>query len=137
MVGWLVGWLVGTGSVGRFVRQVKRCLHRQQGGFDDILVEKDVGGLSAVNAIINQYRSSLLAGKVAKEGSRDLVGEKARQELKEQVQLLNPFGTNREAISFHQKVRGSPYAGLKEEDMTRHLARKAPEWKAAQGRARR
>ena len=42
--------------------------------FWTLWLEKDVGGLSADNAIINQYRSSLLAGKVAKEGSRDLVG---------------------------------------------------------------
>ena len=115
--------------VGRLMRQGKRCLHRQQGGFDDILLEKDVGGLSAVTTIINQYRSSLLWGKVAKEGSRDHVGERARQELKEQVQLLDPFGPNRKEVSFHQKVRGSPYAGLMEKDMKRHLARKAAQWK--------
>ena len=105
--------------------------------FHSSLLEKDVGGLSAVNTIINQYRSSLLSSKVAKEGSRDHVGEKARQEVKEQMELLNPFGTDRKEVCFNQKVRGSPYAGLTEEDMARHLARKAPEWKAAQGAARR
>ena len=108
---------------------MKSCLHRQQGGFDDILLEKDVGGLSAITSIIGLHRSSLLSGKMAKERSRDHVGERARQELKEQLKVINPFGSDREAVSFNQKVRGSPYAGLMERDMKRHLARKAAQWK--------
>lgn len=97
--------------------------------FWTLWLEKDVGGLSAVTATIHNYRASLLSEKVAKERSRDHVGERAREELKEQVHLSNPFGNSREVVRFNMKIRGSPYAGLKEEDMTRHLSRKATEWR--------
>ena len=112
------------------VRSVKECLRRQHGGLDDILLEKDIGGLSVLSSLNHHHRMSLVMGKVGKERSPDLVKEPARSILKEQITKLDPFSRSRinEPVVFVQEVRANPYSGFKVEMLERHLERKKKEW---------
>ena len=111
------------------VRMVKECLRRQHGGLDDIRIEKDIGGLSVITALNNHNRLSLLKGKIGKEHSQDYVKEPARIVLDEQIKRLDPFNRTRaQPVTFYEKVRGSPTAGLKKEEVLRFLPRKEQEF---------
>jgi hypothetical protein len=117
-------------SVQIVVRSIKECLRRQHGGLDDIILEKDIGGLSVLSSLNNHQRMSLLIGKIGKERSQDLVKEPARTILKEQISKLDPFSRSRinEPVVFFQEVRGDPYHGFKVEMFERFLVRKSGEW---------
>ena len=112
------------------VRSIKECLRRQHGGLDDILLEKDIGGLSVLSSLNHHQRMSLLLGKIGKERSQDLVKEPARTILKEQISKLNPFSRSRieEPVEFVHEVHGNPYHGFKVAMVERHLIRKSGEW---------
>ena len=128
----------GTAGGGQFmdkyceivVRQIKEPIRRQQGGLDDILLEKDVGGLSVKSSINTHQRAALLHGKVGKERSHDYVGKQAKGILEEQINKLDPFNRTRaEAVVFEEKVRGSPTDGMTKEFCSRFMVRKRKEWK--------
>ena len=129
-VGFLDNSLIPTSSVQIVVRSIKECLRRQHGGLDDILIEKDIGGLSVLSSLNQHQRMSLLIGKIGKERSQDLVKEPARSILKEQITKLDPFCRSRieEPVVFVQQVRCNPYQDFKVEMLERHLARKSGEW---------
>ena len=128
--------LSGTSKGGMFfdkycevvVRMIKECLVRQHGGLDDILIAKDIGGLSVLASLNHHQRMSLLKGKIGKEHSQDYVKESARVILTEQIRRLDPFSCSREvAVVFHEKPRGNPYAGLKKKEAVRFITRKGKE----------
>ena len=105
----------GTAKGGQFmdkyceivVRQIKEPLRRQHGGLDDILMEKDIGGLSVISSVTQHQKASMLKDKIGKERSHDYVGEQAKLVLKEQITRLDPFNKSRtEMVIFNEKVRG-------------------------------
>ena len=111
------------------VRMVKECLRRQHGGLDDIRIEKDVGGLSVLASLNHHGRLSLLKGKIGKEHCQDYVKQPARMIIQEQIKRLDPFQKDRaEPVTFCEKVRASPTAGLKKEEVLRFLPRKEQEF---------
>lgn len=108
---------------------MKGALRRQHGALDDIRIEKDVGGMSALTTINRHIEQSMLKGKIGKEHAHDYVGESARKVLTEQISTLDPFNRGtREVVKFLQKVRGSPYEGLLKTEVKRFMKRKAGEF---------
>ena len=110
------------------VRMIKECLVRQHGGLDDILITKDIGGLSVLASLNHHQRMSVLKAKIGKEHSQDYVKEATRVILTEQILKLDPFSCSRkEPVLFHEKPRGNPYAGLKKNETIRFIKRKGKE----------
>ena len=109
---------------------MKGALRRQHGNaLDDILIEKDIGGMSVLASIARHHEFSLMKGKKGKEHSHDYVGESARSILSEQISKLDPFNrTIREPVTFRQKVRGDPYRGLVKTEVERFIKRKSSGW---------
>ena len=105
------------------VRSAKSCLRGCHGRLDSLLVEKVVAGMSALDKLCQHNRSSLLHGKDGKEFSHDLIGDQTRQILEEQISKSNPFGSRKQNVQFKQKVRGSPYSGLKMSEVERFVNR--------------
>ena len=111
------------------IRTVKTCLRSTHGGIDDVKLEKEIGGLSVLSGVLQHNRSSVLRNKEGKEHSKDMVGDKVRELLDENVQKYDPFNRNREVQhSFVDKSKGSPYHGLTEPDLERFIVRKKKEY---------
>ena len=111
------------------IRTVKTCLRNNHGGIDDIKMEKDIGGLSVLTGIVQHNRSAVLRSKEGKQHSKDMVGDKVRELLDENVQKYDPFNRNRkEKFKFVDKPKGGPYHGLTESDLERFIVRKKREY---------
>ena len=111
------------------VRAVKDCLRNTHGGVDDLKLEKEIGSLSVLATIQQHCRSSVLRGKVGKEHSKDLVGDKVREEIEENVAKFDPFNRCREVQHvFHDKSKGGPFKGLTVGDLERFITRKKKEY---------
>ena len=111
------------------VRAVKDCLRNTHGGVDDIKLEKEIGSLSVLTTIQQHSRCSVLRGKVGKEHSKDLVGDKVREQIEESVAKFDPFNRHRDVHHIYlDKSKGSPFKGLTEEDLERFITRKKKEY---------
>lgn len=112
------------------VRMVKGALRKQHGNaLDDILIEKEIGGMTVLASIARHHEFSLMKGKKGKQHSHDYVGESARTILADQISKLDPFNrTSREPVTFRQKVRGDPYKGLVKAEVERFVKRKSDGW---------
>lgn len=82
-----------------------------------------MAGVSVLDKLCTHNRASLLKSRAGKESSHDLVGDQARQSLEEQVSVADPFGKRCGKVQFKEKVRGSPYGGLKLTEVQRFLKR--------------
>lgn len=92
--------------------------------FLSLPLEKEIGSLSVLTAVQQHSRSSVLRGKVGKEHSKDLVGDKVRVQIEESVAKFDPFNRQREVQhSFLDKSKGSPFKGLTEVDLERFILR--------------
>lgn len=112
------------------IRAVKGCLRGKHGGIDDIMLEKEIGGLSVITEILQHNRRSVLRGKVGKEHSKDMVGEEVKDQLEETVALHDPFNRNREVqYVFSDKFRDGAFKGLTVNSLEKFIASKKREYK--------
>ena len=110
------------------VRQLKAPLRKQHGALDDILLEKDTGGLTIMASVSSHQRMSLLQERIGKERSHDYVKDHVRDILSEQIEKLDPFSRSREVVEFRQSVRGAPCTGLTRRRIEQFMRRKRREW---------
>ena len=112
------------------IRAVKGGLRGKHGGIDDIMLEKEVGGLSVITEIVQHNRRSVLKGKIGKEHSKDMVGEEVKAQLEETVAKHDPFNRDREVkYSFHDKFKNGAFSGLTVDSLEMFIASKKREFK--------
>ena len=111
------------------VRAVKGCLRGTHGGIDDIKLEKEIGGLSVLTEVVQHNRRSVLRARVGKEHAKDLVGDRVRDQLEENVAKFDPFNRQRDIQhTYFDKSKGGPFVGLTEPDLDRFLVNKKKEY---------
>lgn len=110
------------------VRRVKTMYRGTHGRVDSLILEKELGSLNLLSAVCDHDAESML--KVDdRTGSQDYLKDSGRFIMEEQVTESDPFNRQRSTrFEFRDKPRGSPYAGLKERELERFLARKAKEY---------
>ena len=106
------------------VRAVKGVLRNTHGKLDELLLDKCISSMSAESTVVQLDMDSLLHGKSGKERSHDLMGDKVREMMEEEVSAADPFNRDRvKQHSFRDKPRGNVYAGLEESDVDRFVLR--------------
>ena len=113
------------------VKKVKVMLRSLHSKADALLLEKELGSLNLLAAVVEHDTASMLQSQFGKQGSNDFLKEEGRQIIEEQVAIGDPFNRQRSIQhKFRQKPRGSPYSGLREAEVERFLLRKREEYDA-------
>ena len=99
------------------------------GGVDDIKLEKEIGGLTVINNIVEHNRNSCLRGRVGKQHSKDMIGTEVRQQLEENVAKYDPFNQSRSVkYEFQDKPCKGPFKGLTLDALERFIETKKREY---------
>ena len=104
------------------VREVKAAIARQHSALKDLQIQTLVRSLSLMCSLHKHNLRSRLAEFASRHTSSDTVGDDRRQMMRSLMERNDPFNFTRGCVTdWELKSKGSPFAGLTVQTMSRFL----------------
>ena len=106
-----------------FVRNAKTVFKGLHSQLTDTVVTKAVLGDNLISLIEAQDTDSMLLGQGGGRTSQQYITDEQKLKIREELERVDPFSSNRMQISYFDKISGSAFSGLSKKRLVWFLER--------------
>ena len=93
------------------IRETKTSIRGMHCNLKDLTLEKTMSSLSIINQITQHDMESMLCEQKS-QTSYNYLGPERTEDMRKEIERVNPFSRTRPKQTFYDKSRGSPFSGM-------------------------